>query len=186
VSTKERLLRLLKEKALRFGDFVLASGRSSSYYVNGKLVSLDPEGLYLLSEVILDTIKDDQVDAIGGMTLGADPMVGGVVALAGQRGVPLRGFIVRKERKDHGTASQVEGALKSGDRVVIVEDVSTTGGSSLKAIKVVEELGCEIVKVIVLLDRDEGARENFGRGGYRFEPIFTLRDLGIEVKGTVK
>jgi len=180
VDNREKLLQLLKEKALRFGEFVLASGKKSDYYINGKLVSLDPEGLYLLSEIILKRIKDDKVDAIGGMTLGADPMVGGVITLAGQRGLPLRGFIVRKERKDHGTESQVEGTLRKGDRVVIVEDVSTTGGSSLRAIKVVEELGCQVVKVIALLDRDEGTRENFARGGYEFEPIFITDDLGIE------
>jgi len=180
VDNRERLLQLLKEKALRFGEFVLASGKRSDYYINGKLISLDPEGLYLLSEIILEKIKDDKVDAIGGMTLGADPMVGGVITLAGQRGLPLRGFIVRKERKDHGTESQVEGTLRKGDRVVIVEDVSTTGGSSLKAIKVVEELGCQVVKVIALLDRDEGSGENFSRGGYEFEPIFTTSDLGIK------
>ncbi|KPJ49688.1 MAG: hypothetical protein AMJ41_02495 [candidate division Zixibacteria bacterium DG_27] len=180
MENREKLLQLLKEKALRFGQFVLASGRKSDYYINGKLVSLDPEGLYLLSEIILDRVKNDKVDAIGGMTLGADPMVGGVIVLAGQRGLPLRGFIVRKERKGHGTESQVEGTLRKGDRVVIVEDVSTTGGSSLKAIKVVEELGCQVVKVIALLDRDEGTRENFSKGGYKYEPIFTTSDLGIE------
>ena len=180
MENRERLLQLLKEKALRFGEFVLASGKRSDYYINGKLISLDPEGLYLLSEIILDSVKDDKVDAIGGMTLGADPMVGGVISLAGQRGLPLRGFIVRKERKDHGTESQVEGTLRKGDRVVIVEDVSTTGGSSLKAIKVVEELGCRVVKVIALLDRDEGTRENFSKGGYKYEPIFTTSDLGIK------
>jgi len=180
VDKRGKLLQLLKERALRFGEFVLASGKKSDYYINGKLVSLDPEGLYLLSEIILEKIKDDKVDAIGGMTLGADPMVGGVIALAGQRGFPLRGFIVRKERKDHGTESQVEGTLSKGDRVVIVEDVSTTGGSSLRAIKVVEELGCQVIKVIALLDRDEGTRENFSKGGYKYEPIFTTSDLGIE------
>ena len=180
MDNRERLLQLLKEKALRFGEFVLASGKRSDYYINGKLISLDPEGLYLLSEIILEKIKDDKVNAIGGMTLGADPMVGGVITLAGQRGLPLRGFIVRKERKNHGTESQVEGSLRKGDRVVIVEDVSTTGGSSLKAIKVVEELGCQVVKVIALLDRDEGSGENFSRGGYEFEPIFTTSDLGIK------
>lgn len=180
MENRERLLQLLKEKALRFGEFVLASGKRSDYYINGKLISLDPEGLYLLSEIILEKIKDDKVDAVGGMTLGADPMVGGVISLAGQRGLPLRGFIVRKERKDHGTQSQVEGSLRKGDRVVIVEDVSTTGGSSLKAIKVVEELGCRVVKVIALVDRDEGTKETFARGGYEFEPIFTTSDLGIK------
>lgn len=180
MDNRERLLQLLKEKALRFGEFVLASGKKSDYYINGKLISLDPEGLYLLSEIILEKIKDDKVDAVGGMTLGADPMVGGVISLAGQRGLPLRGFIVRKERKDHGTESQVEGTLRKGDRVVIVEDVSTTGGSSLKAIKVVEALGCQVVKVIALVDRDEGTKETFARGEYEFEPIFTTSDLGIK------
>lgn len=111
--------------------------------------------------------------------IGADPIVGAILTLADQRGLKLDGFLVRKEPKGHGTRSQVEGPVKDGARVVIIEDVSTTGGSAKKAIDALKELNCEIVKVITLVDRQQGAAENFAKWGYRFKSIFTKEELGL-------
>jgi orotate phosphoribosyltransferase len=122
-------------------------------------------------------IADDVPEAVGGLTLGADPIVGAMLALAGLEDLRLKGFIVRKATKDHGTKSLVEGPLAEGDRVVIVEDVITTGGSSLQAIAAVKDLGCEVSRVLVVVDREEGARENLSKEGYRLENIFTASEL---------
>ena len=176
---KERLKQLILEKAVRRGDFTLASGQKSNYYINGKLLSLDSEGLALMAEFFLMEIERENIQAVGGMTLGADPIVGAILTLADSKGLKLDGFIVRKEPKGHGTRSQVEGPVKEGARVAIIEDVSTTGGSSKKAIDALKSLDCEIVKVITLVDRQQGARENFEKWGYRFSSIFTKTELGL-------
>ena len=176
---KERLKQLILEKAVRRGDFTLASGQKSNYYINGKLLSLDSEGLALMAEFFLMEIEGENIQAVGGMTLGADPIVGAILTLADSKGLKLDGFIVRKEPKGHGTRSQVEGPVKEGARVAIIEDVSTTGGSSKKAIDALKPLGCEIVKVITLVDRQQGAKENFAEWGYKFKSIFTKTELGL-------
>jgi orotate phosphoribosyltransferase len=122
-------------------------------------------------------IADDVPDAVGGLTLGADPIVGSMLALAGLEDLPLRGFIVRKQSKDHGTKKLVEGSLQKGERVVIVEDVVTTGGSSLQAVAAVRELGCEIKKIVAVVDREEGGRQNLADAGCTLEAIFTANEL---------
>jgi orotate phosphoribosyltransferase len=176
---KGRLLKLVNEHAVIRGDFVLTSGQRSHYYVDGKLLSLTPEGLNVLSRLILELIKDEQVDAVGGLTLGADPIIGGVVAVSEEIGRPLKGLIVRKERSAHGREKLIEGPFEEGMRVVVIEDVVTTGSSSLKAIAAIENAGGRIAKVIALVDRLAGGRESFESKGYLFEPIFTLRDLEV-------
>jgi orotate phosphoribosyltransferase len=179
---RARLAELIKQHALRFGDFTLASGQKSTYFIDGKLVSLQAEGLYCLSRCILDMLAGVDVDAVGGMSIGADPITGGVVALAGAIGQPLIGFLVRKEQKDHGTRKQVEGPVPDGARVVMLEDVVTTGGSTLQAIAAMErEKKAQIVKVIAMVDRLQGARENLGAAGYELEAIFTIEELGVRV-----
>jgi orotate phosphoribosyltransferase len=176
---KSRLLELVNKHAVVHGDFVLTSGARSTYYIDGKLLSLMPEGLNVLARVILEMTKTDSVDAVGGLTLGADPIIGAVAALSHEIGRPLAGLIVRKEKSSHGREKRIEGPLKQGMKVVVIEDVVTTGSSSFKAIEALEEADCKIVKVIAIVDRLAGGSEAFAAKGYRFEPIFTLKDLTL-------
>jgi orotate phosphoribosyltransferase len=176
-TTRERLLALLIEKAVTFGDFTLASGRRSSYYLDSRLVTLDPEGAWLVAVSILDTLAREGIRAraIGGLTLGADPIAGAVAAVSHSRGEGMRGFIVRKQAKGHGTGRRIEGSLNRGDPVVVVDDVVTTAGSTLDAIRAVEEIGCVVAAVLCVVDRQEGGAEALK--GYRFYPLFTAADL---------
>lgn len=176
---KGRLKKILLDKAVKSGDFTLASGRKSTYYINGKMATLDSEGLYLTAEIMLDMMADTDCDAVGGPTLGADPMIGAIIALAHARGRKLTGFIVRKETKDHGTASRIEGPIEKGMKAIIVEDVATTGGSAMRAIEAARAAGCEIVKVMVIVDRDEGAKEFFAEKRISYEFIFSKQELGL-------
>lgn len=174
------LLSFLKEKALQFGDFTLTSGKTSKYYFDGKQVTLSPKGACLLGKIIIHKIMDDKIQALGGLTIGADPIVGAVAALAYPLGLDIKTFIVRKETKKHGKQRLIEGpALNPGDRVVIVEDVITTGGSSIKAVEAVKSAGCEVIKVIPLVDRLEGGTENIEGMGIKVDPVFTAKDFGI-------
>ncbi|MFH1731217.1 MAG: orotate phosphoribosyltransferase [Planctomycetota bacterium] len=176
---KAKLLELIKRDAFKTGDFTLASGAKSNYYIDGRLLTLSSDGVHVLARVILAMIKGDEIDAVGGMTMGADPIIGAVLALADANGRKLNGFICRKERKDHGTARLVEGNLAAGNNVLMVEDVVTSGGSTLRAIDAVQELGGEVVRVIAMVDRLAGAANAFAERGCNFTPIFTVRDLGI-------
>jgi orotate phosphoribosyltransferase len=176
---KARLKEKLFERAIRFGDFTLTSGKKSTYYINGKMATLDSEGVNLVAEVMLDMLEDSDCDAVGGPTLGADPMVGAIIALAHNRGRKLTGFIVRKESKGHGTRSLIEGPLDKGMKTVIVEDVATTGGSIIKAINAVRDFGCEVLKVMVIVDRKEGAIENLKKINMPYEAIFSKEELGL-------
>ncbi len=176
---KEALVQLLKEKALKFGNFTLASGKQSSYYLDGKQVTLNSEGLRLACAGLLELLKDVEFDAVGGMSIGADPIVGGILVLAAQYGRKLDGFLVRKQPKDHGTQRFIEGPVKPGARVVIVEDVVTTGGSALKAVERVEEFGCQVVHIVGIVDRMEGGAENFANRGIPFKSLLTIEDFGI-------
>jgi orotate phosphoribosyltransferase len=179
---RSRLIELLRQQALRLGSFTLASGRSSHYYIDGRKVTLSAEGARLIALGMLDLLAaHPQVTAVGGLTLGADPIVGAILAMAPARGRPdLRGFLVRKQAKTHGTGNLVEGPLEPGSTVAIVDDVSTTGGSSLLAIEAVESLGCKVALVTVVLDRLEGGAQAFESRGLRFHPLLDIRDLGVE------
>lgn len=175
---KRALFELIKARAYEKREVVLSSGRASNYYIDGKQITLSPDGLYLLASVIFEMIRFQKVDAIGGLTIGADPIAGAVALLSQIEGCPISAFIVRKEAKDHGKLTRIEGPpLKPGSRVVIVDDVITTGGSALKAAEAVRELGCEVVTVIALVDREEGGSEAFARQGLKFEPIFRRSEL---------
>jgi orotate phosphoribosyltransferase len=179
---RQRLIALLEREALKRGTFTLASGRTSHYYVDGRKVTLSAEGAAVIGAGVLERLDDfPGVQAVGGLTLGADPIVGATMALAAlsDRG-HLRGFLVRKEAKPHGTGSRVEGPLQHGSTVAIVDDVATTGGSSLQAVDAVEALGCKVAVVIAVLDRLEGAAAAFDARGLPFYPLLTIRDLGIE------
>lgn len=181
---RARLIDLLKRDALRTGTFTLASGRSSHFYVDGRKVTLSAEGAALIGAGVLDQLAGfPDVVAVGGLTMGADPIVGATLAVAGAGAgghESLRGFLVRKEAKGHGTGKLVEGPLDSGTTVVIVDDVATTGGSSLQAVDAVEKLGCKVAAVIVVLDRLEGAADAFAARGLTFRALTTIRDLGVE------
>jgi orotate phosphoribosyltransferase len=175
------LIQLLKRDALRTGTFTLASGRTSHYYVDGRKVTLSAEGAAVIGAGVLDRLADlPDVTAVGGLTMGADPIVGASLAVAGARGQSLRGFLVRKEAKGHGTGRLVEGPLEPGMSVAIVDDVATTGGSSLQAVDAVEAFGCKVARVIVVLDRLEGAAQAFAARGLDFQALTTIRDLGVE------
>lgn len=177
-----QLIALLQREALRKGTFTLASGRTSHYYVDGRKVTLSAQGALLIGAGVLDLLADlPEVAAVGGLTMGADPIVGATLALAPAWGrSDLRGFLVRKEAKGHGTGKLVEGPLEEGMTVAIVEDVATTGGSALKAVEAVEAMGCTVARVIAVLDRLEGALEAFTARKLDFRALTTIRDLGVE------
>jgi orotate phosphoribosyltransferase len=179
---RKALHQILKRDALREGSFVLASGRKSHYYVDARKVTLSAEGAALIGAGVLELLAElPSVSAVGGMTLGADPIVGAAIALAPSRGrSDLRGFLVRKEAKGHGTGQQVEGPVEPGSTVAIVEDVATTGGSAIKAVEAIEAIGCKVAVVIAVLDRLEGADAAFRARGLAFRSLATIRDLGVE------
>ncbi len=179
---RSRLIALLKRDALQTGTFTLASGRTSPYYVDARRVTLAAEGAALVGVGVCDLLEDyRRVSAVGGLTLGADPIVGATMAVAGMRGAAdLKGFLVRREVKTHGTGKLIEGPLEPGDTVAIVDDVATTGGSALQAIDAVTAHGCTVACVVVVLDRLEGAAEMFAAREVPFHALLTIRDLGIE------
>ncbi len=182
VFDRARLVALLKRDALKLGTFTLASGRTSHYYVDGRKVTLSAEGAALIGAGVFARLAErPNVVAVGGLTMGADPIVGATLAVAGAEGrADLRGFLVRKEAKGHGTGQLVEGPLEPGSTVAILDDVATTGGSSLQAVAAVEALGCKVARVVVVLDRLEGAAKAFAARGLEFESLVTIRDLGVE------
>ena len=177
---KAKLLTLLEREALKKGKFVLSSGKASDYYLDGRIITLTPEGAYLVASIILELVKDKNIDAIGGPTLGADPIVGAVAALSHIKKIPLKTFIVRKQTKEHGTQRQVEGpVLRKGSRVILVDDVATTGKALIEAKEALERIGVEIERALVIVDRQEGAAENLSRAGLKLDSIFTIEDFGL-------
>ncbi|MEY3457126.1 MAG: Orotate phosphoribosyltransferase, partial [Planctomycetota bacterium] len=165
---------------LKFGDFTLASGKKSTYYLDGKQVTLSAEGLLQISWGLLDLLKQVEFDGFGGMSIGADPIVGGVLVAAAAQQRELLGFMVRKEAKGHGTQRFIEGPIQAGQRVVIVDDVVTTGGSALQAIDRVQEFGCQVVHVVGIVDRLQGGAAAFAARGLPFSSLLNIRDFGIE------
>lgn len=179
---RQALIDLLHREALQFGQFTLASGKTASFYLDCRKVTLHPQGANLVGAGMLEALSqmDPPVDAVGGMAIGADPITAAIITLAGQRGEALRGFIVRKEAKEHGTGRQVEGPVQAGQRVVIVEDVITSGGSALKAAEAARQFGLEIAGVLAIVDRQEGGRERLAEAGLPARSLLTLSDLGIK------
>ncbi len=177
---KQALVALVRQKALKFGQFTLASGKKATYYLDGKQVTLDPAGAVLVAEGILDLLARGPLpEAIGGMSIGADPITAAVVTMSGVRGTPITGFMVRKQSKGHGTNQYIEGPVQPGQRVVIVEDVVTTGGSSLEAIERVEAFGLKVAQVVAIIDRREGGAAAFAARGYPFASLLSIEDFGI-------
>lgn len=164
--------------AVRVGRFVLASGREAPYYVDVRRATLDSEGARLVGKAVARAVEGrPEVQAVGGLTLGADPIVGATLAQVTR---PLAGFLVRARAKDHGTRCQIEGPLEPGMTVAIVDDVATTGGSILQVVDAVAVLGCRVAGVYVVMDRLEGAREALAARGIALEALLTVRDLGLE------
>ena len=182
---KEQLLEILKEKSVCRGNFTLVSGAQSDFYVDAKLTTTDPEGLILIGRVGWQLLKQTaaalqiSVDSIGGLTIGADAIAFsiGMIAKLEDASSGLQTFIVRKEAKAHGRQKLIEGNFSRGDSVVILDDVITTGGSTLQAIEAIEEAGGQVAFVIVLVDRQEGGRENIEKRGHKVVPIFTRAEL---------
>jgi len=174
----ERILELFREHAILRGEFTLSSGIKTSYYFDGRKVTLWPEGAYLIGRRVLDIIAGAGAEAVGGMTMGADPIAAAVAVVSHLEGKPVPAFIVRAETKGHGTQRRVEGPLPKGARVAVVDDVVTTGGSVLRAIEAVEAEGCSVVKVVVLLDRQQGGADEIRRRGYDFTALLTADASG--------
>ena len=176
----DRLKEMIVEKAFKMSDtptFKLASGKLSRYYVNCRLVTLDPEGMMLIGNLIAERIRDSDIEAIGGPALGAIPIIDAVTMVAYQKGKVVKPFYVRERVKDHGIAKKIEGNIEKGDRVVVVDDVITTGGSTIRAIECARDEGLEVVKVIALVDREEGGREAIEQHVKHFESLLTMSNL---------
>lgn len=177
---KQALIALIKETALQFGEFTLASGKKASYYLDCRRVTLDSRGAKLIGAGMLELLSGGLPPLVGGMAIGADPITAAILTLAGVEGKPLRGVMVRKEPKQHGTGKYVEGPYAAGEEVVIVEDVVTTGGSSLLAIERCEAVGLKVTRVLAIVDRMEGGREAFAARGYDLRTLLTIEDFGIQ------
>ncbi|MEM0951917.1 MAG: orotate phosphoribosyltransferase [Cyanobacteria bacterium P01_H01_bin.74] len=176
-SQKNRLFTLLKEQSFQRGRFTLASGKQSDYYMDCRLTTLDGEGAYLLGSILYTCLAPHNIDAVGGMTMGADPIVSSIIYRSAEVGAkPLKGFIVRKETKSHGARKQIEGNLKPWMRIALVEDVVTSGGSTEKAIQAIRQNFPDIVitQIIAVVDRQAGASQLFQRLGIPFQALFSV------------
>ncbi len=168
---------------MKRGDFVLSSGQKSTYYIDGRLVTLDGEGAHAVAEAILERIGEleketgRRIDAVGGLAIGADPMAGAVAAVSSVQGRPLRAFIVRKEAKKHGTQKALEGPVREGDTVVVLEDVVSTGASAVVAVEALRAAACRVAAVIALVDREMGGEAEFAKAGVRYLPLFTKSEI---------
>lgn len=179
---RARLIAIIKERSFeKGGERKLASGRTSNYYFNMKPTMMHAEGAHLIGLLVLDALKGEAVDLVGGLEMGAVPIAAAVAATSQASGRPVSAFFVRKQAKDHGTQSLIEGLAKGetlkGKRVVVVEDVTTTGGSALKAVDALKAEGAMIVRVLTLVDRKEGASETFAKAGLAFSSILSTDDF---------
>ena len=174
------LIELIKQQALQFGTFTLASGKQASFYLDCRKLTLHPQGANQVAAGVLELLQADMPDSIGGMAIGADPITAATITLAGQAGTNLLGFIVRKEAKQHGTGRQVEGPVEAGMSAVIVEDVVTSGGSALKAVDAARDFGLQVTRIVAVVDRLEGGREAIEAAGLSLQTLVTIRDLGIQ------
>ena len=174
-----RLLELLAVRSAQRGDFTLSSGRKSDLYVDCRLTTMDPEGLSLIGPLGLHAIAERgwHPDSVGGLTLGADPVSYAIAYASQLAGIPVRAFTVRKEAKTHGTGKLIEGPYRSGDRVVVIEDVITTGGSALRAVEAVRAAGGQVLGVLAVVDREEGGREAIEAEGLGVASLATAREL---------
>ncbi len=183
----DRLVAILAERSARLGEFTLASGARSALYIDARMTAMSPDGLALIGPLGLAAIEDAgwRADSVGGLTLGADPVSYAIAyasALAGSVGTPIRAFTVRKEAKAHGTGKLIEGPFRKGDRVVVIEDVITTGGSALKAVDAVKSAGASVMGVLSLVDREEGGRERIEGEGYPVRTLVSASEIVSRMK----
>ena len=175
----QKLLRIARTTgALLFGEFTLASGKKSTYYFDGRLVTLDPEGSYTVASSILPILRECGAEAIAGPTMGADPIIGAITILSHIERYPIRGLMVRKEPKSHGTKKYVEGKVEPGLKVAVIDDTCTTAQSLFHAIDAIEAEGCQIVKVLTILDRNQGGSIALKRKGYDFQSLLEADEKG--------
>lgn len=179
MSHRDRLLQLIQDLAVVHGRVTLSSGKEADYYVDLRRITLHGEAAPLVGDVMLDLVEDLQVDAVGGLTMGADPVATAMLHAAARRGRQLDAFVVRKSEKAHGLQQRIEGPSVKGRRVLVVEDTSTTGGSPLTAVEAVREAGGEVVAVAVIVDRSSGAEEKIRAEGVDYRAAFGLGDLGL-------
>ncbi|HQU32360.1 MAG: orotate phosphoribosyltransferase [Planctomycetia bacterium] len=180
VKAEKRLLEILLQKSFKYNEepiFKLVSGRMSNYYINCKTTTLDPEAMLLIGHLFYNKVKALHINAIGGLTLGADPIAFATAMVSGMQDDAINAFVVRKKAKEHGLMKWLEGNIREGDRVVIVDDVVTTGQSTIDAIDHARESKLNVLKAIALVDRQEGGRENIERKKVLFESVFTRDDL---------
>jgi orotate phosphoribosyltransferase len=174
---KERLREIIRRKSLLVGEFKLASGAMSKYYLDMKPTTFDPEGANLIARIVFEMLKEDEaVEAIGGLELGAVPIIADVSLLSWPER-PISGFVVRKEKKGHGTDQKIDGNFRAGSTVVLLDDVTTKGGSVLQAVHAVRSRGAKVNKVITIVDRLEGAAENLRKHGIDLIPVFTRDEI---------
>jgi orotate phosphoribosyltransferase len=177
---KKRLGEIILMKSFQYSEnppFTLASGKQSNYYFNCKPTTLDPEGMNLIGAIIFDMLKDTDITAAGGLTLGADPIANALSVISYQKGKPIKSFTVRKDIKDHGTKSAIEGNVVPGEKIVIIDDVITTGGSTITAIEQARKSGLKVEMVITLIDREEGGRENILKYVDNIKSILTRTEI---------
>jgi orotate phosphoribosyltransferase len=175
-----RLAEIILEMSFQYRDnppFTLASGKTSNYYFNCKPTTMDPEGMFLIGNILFDMLRDADITAAGGLTLGADPIANALSLISYQKGRPIKSFVVRKDVKSHGTKSAIEGNIVPGERVVIIDDVITTGGSTITAIEIVRASGLVVDRVIALVDREEGGKENIKKYVDRVDSVLTRSDI---------
>jgi orotate phosphoribosyltransferase len=178
---RDSLIGFIKDEAVFHGDFTLTSGRKATYYIDMRRISLDARVAPLIGEVMVDLLEGiPGVEAVGGLTMGADPIAAAVLHRGAAIGRRYDAFVVRKEPKDHGRGRQVEGPDLEGRRVVVLEDTSTTGGSPLKAVEAVRRVGADVAAVAVVVDRATGAREVIEAAGYPYFAAISLADLGLD------
>lgn len=175
------LQRLLIERSVKHGNFVLASGKSSDIYVDARLTTMSPDGMLVIGQLGLAAISNQgwQPDSIGGLTMGADPVTFAISHTSAIQGAPVRAFSVRKETKTHGTGNRIEGPFHKGDRVVVIEDVITTGKSALQAIDAIEASGGDILGVFAVVDRQDGGREAIRNRGYETVTLTNITELSV-------
>jgi orotate phosphoribosyltransferase len=173
---RERLRQIIKSESFLKGDFTLASGQKSSYFLDMKKTLFHPEGASLTADILFEMVKGEDIEYIGGLEIGAIPIVASLCARSWPDR-PIKAFFVRKAVKDHGTSKLIDGQFAPNSKALIFDDVTTTGGSSMKAVNAVRELGCSVTKIFTIVDRLEGGAENLKREGLELVSVFTIRDL---------
>lgn len=180
--SEQQLLALLRERCYREGEFTLSSGEKSNYYFDAKNLFLSSVGASLIGEVLYQRTKDLDIQGIGGLEIGAVPLASAAVYTYGKHSQTMEGFFVRNEAKKHGTRKIIEGNLRPGSKVVIVDDVATKGGSIMRAVEAVRRAECQPILIVVLVDRQEGAGERFAQEGIPFQPVFTIDQFRLSAK----